>query len=168
MILTLILSFIIFAAMWPYFIILDVLNFKKPENMMEKHLPGRPARRTIGRKNGDVVKSIVAILFGYIVLCGVFYGLLSVSYFFNDYILIAIASAAGGMAVYMMTPFNKLVHAYVTAGQIGVIHLCCSLSSFTVWSAFLYRDTVATEKGILLITLVVGAMLVFSRKQVRG
>ncbi len=167
MIITLCIAVIIFASLWPYFIMLDILNFKKSDTMMESHLPGRPARRTIGRKNGDVIKSIVTILTGYIILCGTFYGLPSVRSVLSDHILISIVIGLSGFAVYMMTPSNRLAHAYATTGQIAVIHLCCSLSSFILWSALLHGNHVTIGKSILLLAMVAGSMLIFSRKQVR-
>lgn len=167
MILTLFFSIVIFASLWPYFVALDVMNFKKSDTMMEDHLPGRPARRTIGRKNGDVIKGILAILGCYIILCGTFYGLPSFRNVLSDNFMLMIVIGLSAYAFYMVTPHNRALHAYVTTGQIAVIHICCSLSSYTVWSAILHDNHVTIGTAIFLSTMVLGTMLIFSRKQVR-
>lgn len=168
MIITFIVACIIFALLLPYLTVLGILNFKKSENMMENHLPGRPARRTVGRKNADMIKSVSSILVFYIILCGTFYGLPSVRSVLSDHILIAIVIGLSAYATYMVTPSNRLAHAYATSGQIAVIHLCCSVSTFIIWSALLYENSISVGTSISLMVMVVGGMLVFSKKQERG
>lgn len=167
MIFTILIPILIFASLWPYFMVLDIINFKKPESMTEPHLPDRPARRTMGRKNSDVVKSIISILISYIILCAAFYGLPNYRSFLSDELLFVIVVAASGFAFWMVTPSNRALHAYLTTGQIAVIHLCCSLTAFIPISGLLYQNYISPWTSVLLLIIVVGAMLTFSKKQMR-
>jgi len=165
MILTLLVSLFLFLSLWPFFVWLDVMNFKKPENAMEDHLPGRPARRTIGRKNEDVLKSIFGIAIFYVMLCGALYGLPYLSYLISPFLILIGVTILSALAVYFVTPFNRLAHAYATTGQISVVHLCSSLSSFLLLSAILYQNYLTIEKAVIIVVMILGAMMMTSRKQ---
>lgn len=168
MILTLVFSILIFASLWPYFIALDVINFRKAENTLENHLPGRPARRTIGRKNSDVIKGIIAIFVCYIILSGTFYGLPYFRGFLGDTFLFIVVVGLSAYAFYIVTPSNRALHAYATAGQIAVIHMCSSVSSYTILSVFLHGNVWMVNQMMAISAMVLGIMFIFSRKQRRG
>lgn len=164
MILSLIFSFVMFASLWPYFMALGIFDFKKNSNEMETPLPGRPARRTVGRINDDMTKGIFAIFAGYIVFAGVFYGTINFSSLLPNMIL-SIACIIGVMvAIFMMTPSNRQCHAYSNLGHIVVIHLVCSISAFIVFSTFFYDDYLTINEMIALSVIILGSMLTFSRK----
>jgi len=165
MILTMLISLLLFLSLWPFFIWLDVMNFKKSENAMEDHLPGRPARRTVGRKNEDVLKSIFGIVIFYVILCSSIYGLPNLGYLISPFLILIGVTVLSGLAVYFVTPFNRLAHAYATMGQISVIHLCSSLSVFLLTSAILHQNYLTIEKAVTVLVMVLGAMMITSRKQ---
>lgn len=157
-------SLVLYMALWPYFIALGVMNFRKDPNAMEDHLPGRPARRTIGRKNDDVSKALFYILVGYAVISLSLYGLLDYKDFLPDYALRAIAFCGFAVAMIVFSPANRLMHAYVTMGHIAVSHIICSLATFVgvVTVIYGYRITMADFLGLGSICL--GAMLIFFAK----
>lgn len=165
MILTLFFALVVFASLWPYLSYMGVLNFKKSEHMMEEHLPGRPARRTIGRKNEDVMKVIMGIMTCYIILCGALYATPDIRSLVTDFIMLIIVVVLSAFALYMVTPFNRLSHAYATMGQISIIHLCCSLSAFITWLALLHGNYLDLIDIAGLVALIIGAMLIVSKRQ---
>ena len=165
MIITLLFGLGVFASLWPYLGIMGALNFKKSENAMEEHLPGRPARRTIGRKNEDIMKAIFGILMFHVILCGALYGMPELRQFMNDGVMIGFVLLLCGWAVYNVTSYNRMAHAYVTTGQLSIMHLCCSLCAFIAWSVFLHGNYFGFDRILALFVLIIGAMLIVSRKQ---
>lgn len=151
------------VSLWGYFALVGVMDFKKDPNAMEDHLPGRPARRTIGRKNDDMSKSITYIFVGYCVFCMSLYGLLDYKDFLFDIGLGLIGFLGFCIAMFLFSPANRLAHAYVNLGQIGVIHLVCALSSFFILSTVLYGHALSMQNAISLTVMIVGAMLCFSK-----
>ena len=145
---------------------LGVMNFSKDEHVMEDQLPGRPARRTIGRKNGDMAQVILKILGAHLILCGAFYGLPDFRNYLGDAILMIGVAVVVGIAFFVVTPANRLGHAYAISGQLAVIHLCCGLSAFTLIGYFLHGNEVTRETMILLFAVAIGTMLIFSKSQI--
>lgn len=154
-------SLVLYMALWPYFIALGVMNFRKDPNAMEDHLPGRPARRTIGRKNDDVSKALFYILVGYIVIGLSLYALLDYKDFLPDYALRAIAFFGLAVGMIVFSPANRLMHAYVTMGQIAVSHLICSLATFVAVITVVYGYRITMDDFMGLAAICLGAMLVF-------
>lgn len=161
---TLVFSVLIVIALWPFFIWLGVMNFSKDPNTMEEHLPGRPARRTIGRKNEDVSKSIAYIFLGYLLVTASLYGLLN----YKDYVPVTVLVMVGCFGVliafFLFSPANRLTHAYADLGHIAVVHLACGLAAGIIVTALIYGYTlVPRDMGALAVTIL-GAMMVFSRR----
>ena len=161
---TILFAVVIFALLWPFFIYLDVMNFTKDPSTMEKHLPGRPARRTIGRKNEDVSKSIGYIFVGHALICGAFFAFLNFNDLLPDGALIALAWAAMAIAMFLFSPANRMMHAYSNLGHIAVVHLVCMLSTFIIVISFVYDVKVNIEQAGYLFLMAVGAMMIFSGK----
>ena len=158
---TLLFVLVLYFSLWGYFIALRVMDFKKDPNSMEDHLPGRPARRTIGRKNDDVSKGLGVILVGYFLVSIALYGLLD----YKDLIpvfMIQVAAFAGlGLSMFLFSYANRLLHAYVTLGQIAVVHVVCATAAFMCVAMILYRYTVSLSEFLTLAMMCVGAMLSF-------
>lgn len=161
MIETLLCVLVLYFSLWGYFIVLGVMNFKKDPNSMEAHLPGRPARRTIGRKNDDVSKGLGVILIGYFLVSVALYGLLD----YKDLIpifMIQLAAFAGlGLSMFLFCYANRLLHAYVTLGQIAVIHVICGMAAFMCVVMVLYGYSVALPDFVAISVMCLGAMLSF-------
>lgn len=164
MIETLLFSLVLFASLWGYFVVLDVMNFTKDPNAMEEHLDGRPARRTIGRKNEDVSKSLFYIYAGYLVLCAGIYGLLDYKDLLSQATLVAVAWFCSVLSMFLFSPANRLMHAYSTLGHISTVHLTCALSAFLVLASVLYGYKVTADHAISMTGMIIGAMLIWSRK----
>lgn len=164
MILSLLFALGLVASLWLYFIRLDIMNFKKNQNDLETPLPGRPARRTIGRINDDIAKGIMTIFAGYIVFALMLYGALNFADLLPINTLAMLACLGMGAAVFIMSPSNRQLHAYAALGHIAVIHLVTSLAAFIGFVAVFYKDYLKMEEMGALTFMVIGAMLVFSRK----
>ena len=164
MLFTLLFSAGLFLSLWPYLVMLGVFDFKKNPNTMEKPLPDRPARRTIGRKNEDVAKVISVILFFHFILYGAFYGLIEIQYLLPDALILLIVGVVGATMFYVVTPANRMGHAYLTFGQIAIIHFICSFVAFTVLSLFLYGNHVSFERMMDIGLFVLAAMMIFSKR----
>jgi len=152
------------GVLWFYLIILKILDFTSSRNLMEKQLPNRPARRTIGRVNDDVIKSIMSILLSYFLIFAVFY--------LGDYlgsiiygtVLNAIGVAFVIMSLYLMSPANRRLNAYCNTGHIAVIHFICALSvALPVLSLSQSGFINIMHYGYLSVT-VAGVMLFFFKK----
>ncbi len=163
MILTLLFSAGLFFALWPYFIFLGVLDFKRNQTVMEKPLSDRPARRTIGRKNEDIIKVLSAILFFHFVLYGAFYGMVEMKNLLTHSILLIILGVLGAVMFYSVIVANRLGNAYLSIGQLSVIHFICSFVAFSTLSLFIYDNHVSIERMYIIAALVLGAMLMFSK-----
>lgn len=153
-----------YVLLWPYFVALGVMNFKKDPNAMEDHLPGRPARRTIGRKNDDMSKAIVYILFGYVMVILSFYGLLDLKDFLPSFALGLVGFTGLVIAMFLFSPANRLAHAYVTLGHIAVIHLICSICAGLLIVTIQYGYAMTLDHFIGLASIEIGAMLCFLSK----
>lgn len=163
MIETIAFSIILLISLWPFFIYLDVMNFRKDPNAMETPLPGRPARRTIGRKNEDVSKAIAYIFLGYCLVVGGLYGLLNYKDLLPTAFLILVGCAAFGVAFFLFSPANRLSHAYIDLGHLAVIHLVCSMAAFNIIAAVIYGYRLGVPDVCSIIVMIIGAMMVFSR-----
>lgn len=155
---------VIFGLIWPYFIYLDILNFQKDPNVMEAQLPGRPARRTIGRKNEDVSKAIAYIFVGYAVVNIAFYGVLDYQDLLPSYSLVFVGWLAMAIAMFMFSPANRALHAYADLGHITVVHYACGLSTFIILIAVVYGYSMELSKAGYLFLSIVGAMLIYNQK----
>lgn len=164
MILSLAFAFGIFVLLWPYFVVLHVMDFNKNPETKEPQLQGRPARRTVGRINSDVAKTIYAVYGFYIVLCGAFYGTPELRGTIPDTALLFIITGLSAFGFYFVEKANRRAYAYLTMGQIVVIHLCCSVSSFAAFNYFVHGNEIQIETSLALVGLAVGMMLIFSRK----
>ena len=164
MIETLLFILLLYFSLWGYFVALGVMNFKKDPNSMEDHLPGRPARRTIGRKNDDVSKGLGVILIGYFFVSVALYGLLD----FKDLvpvIMIQCAAFVGlGIAMFLFSYANRLLHAYIALGQVAVIHLVCAMVAFMCIVTIFYSYSFAFSDYCLIALMCFGAMLSFYSK----
>ena len=161
---TLLFSIFIFALLWPFFMYLDVMNFRKDPNAMEDHLPGRPARRTIGRKNEDMSKAIGYVFVGYILANGALYAFLNYSDLLPLAAYVAMAWLAYAVAMYLFSPANRLMHAYANLGHIAVVHLVATLCSFMILATFIYGYQPTLNDSLCILGCVVGAMMIFSAR----
>jgi len=164
MYLTIIFSILIFFSLWPYLSHLKILNFRDSPTLGERALSDRPARRTIGRQNEDVLKSITAILTAYTILFFTFYTVPELRYSTNDVVVMTLVTILSAVAFYIMTPANRIIHAYVRIGHIATIHFVTGISTFTSLSAILHGNYLEMNRMILIVVLIIGAMLVFSYK----
>jgi uncharacterized protein (DUF486 family) len=163
MIETLLFAVLAFVSIWLYFMALGVMNFKKDPNAMEDHLPGRPARRTIGRKNDDMAKSITYIFVGHAIFSACIYGLLDYKDFLFEMGIGFIAFGGLALSMFLFSPANRLAHAYVNLGQIAVIHFISALSAFLLLGLVLYRYTLSMDEAVSLAIMMVGAMMCFGK-----
>ncbi len=164
MLFTLLFAAGLFLSLWPYFVVMGVFDFQCNPNTKEKKLPDRPARRTIGRKNEDVAKVISTILAFHFILYGAFYGLIEIQHLMPDALILLIIAVIGAAMFYTVTPANRMGHAYLSSGQIAIIHFICSFVAFTVLSLFIYDNVVSTEKMLYIGAFVLSTMLIFSKK----
>lgn len=171
MILTIGFSIVLFLSLWAYFMFVGVMNFSKNPDHLETPLPGRPARRTIGRINSDVEKSIFSILVGHAVFILSFYGALEYIHLLPDFAVTGLVIFGGIAMAVVMTPANRRAHAYMNIGQIAVIHVVCAVSVFCVLGALLNdRYLNFFEMGSIAM-IVFGAMMTYSRliyREVKG
>ncbi len=163
MILTIGFSIVLFLSLWAYFMFVGVMNFAQNPDNLETPLPGRPARRTIGRINSDVEKSIWAILSSHAVFVFTLYGTLEYSTLLPSFILTLIVLLGGVVMMFMVTPANRRAHAYMNIGQITIIHMVSSLSIFlTIGAIFNEKYLNYQEMGAVSL-IIVGAMMTYSR-----
>lgn len=163
MIETIVFSVILLISLWPFFIYLGVMNFRKDPNAMETPLPGRPARRTIGRKNEDVSKAIAYIFLGYCLVVGGLYGLLNYKDLLPVTALVIIGCIAFGLAFFLFSPANRLSHAYIDLGHLAVVHLVCSMVAFNIIISVIYGYKAEYSHMAFWTVTVIGAMMIFSR-----
>lgn len=164
MIETILISIFLFALLWPYFIYLDVMNFKKDPNTMEAHLPGRPARRTIGRKNEDVSKGIGYIFVGYSLINIAIYAFLDYQDLLPSFALGILGWVALAIAMFLFSPANRMMHAYADLGHIAVTHLVAGLSTFLIVIAVVYGYAFEGLQAVYIGLMVIGGMLIFSER----
>jgi len=164
MILSLVFAFGIFALLWPYFIAIRAMDFNKNSETMEPRLQGRPARRTIGRINSDISVTIYTVYAFYTVLCVAFYATPEFRGVISDAVLLIIVIALSAFAFYFVEMANRKAYAYITMGQIAVIHLCCSVSSFIAFNYLVHGNDIILQNGLAVVGLAIGLMLIFSRK----
>jgi uncharacterized protein (DUF486 family) len=164
MIETILLGIFIFALIWPYFVYLDVLNFKKDPNIMETQLPGRPARRTIGRKNEDVSKAIAYVFVGYALTNISFYGLLDYQDLLPSYTLPILGWVGLAMAMFLFSPANRTLHAYANLGHIAIVHFICSITAFLFLASIVYNYQIELMNSIYFLLTVVATMFIFNEK----
>jgi hypothetical protein len=164
MILSVVFSLLLVCSLWPYLAMLSIINLKKHRNEMETPLPGRPARRTIGRINDDMSRGILSIYAGYIVFTVAFYGTLNFSGLVSDTTLMGVCIVALAVVMFIVSPYNRQCHAYANLGHIIVIHLVTSLSAMIGFMALFYGAYAdfAMMGGVC--AMVLGAMCMFSRK----
>lgn len=155
---------ILYLSLWVYFSMLDVMNFKKDPNEMEEHLPGRPARRTIGRKNDDVSKSLLYVLVAYAVVVIALYGVLDYKDFLPGIGLSIVACVGLSFSMFLFSPANRLIHAYVRLGHIAVVHIVCGFAAFVAMSSVVYGYTLTMDQAINIAIINLGAMLCFGYK----
>ncbi|PCI00999.1 MAG: hypothetical protein COB76_02345 [Alphaproteobacteria bacterium] len=155
---------VLYLSLWMYFSMLDVMNFKKDPNEMEEHLPGRPARRTIGRKNDDVSKSLLYILVGHMIVATSLYGVLDYKDFLPTFGVSVIACAGLAFSMSLFSPANRLIHAYVNLGHIAVTHVLCGFCAFIAMAAIFYGYTLEMNQAVSIGMMSVGVMLCFGAK----
>lgn len=160
---TIVFSIVLIIALWPYFISLEVMNFKKDPNAMETPLPGRPARRTVARKNEDVSKAIAYIFLGYGLIVMGLYAFLNFKDLLPTSMLVIIGCAAFFVSFFLFSPANRLSHAYIDLGHLAVVHLVCGFSVFNIVSSLIYGYALTPFDMGVIATMVFGAMLTFSR-----
>jgi hypothetical protein len=157
-------SILLFALLWPFFIYLGVMNFSKDPNTMEDHLPGRPARRTIGRKNEDVSKSIGYIFVGHALVSIALFALLDFSDLLPGLALTVIAWVAMAVAMFTFSPANRMIHAYANLGHIAVVHLVCMVATFLLVVSIVFGVTINPEQATYIFLMALGGMMTFSGK----
>jgi uncharacterized protein (DUF486 family) len=163
MILTIGFSIVLFLSIWAYFMFVGVMNYTKNQDNLETPLPGRPARRTIGRINSDVEKSIFAIFVSYVVFIMAFYGTLEYSRLLPEFVMTLVVLIGGGFMTFLMTPANRRAHAYMNIGQISVIHVVSSLSVFFTLEAVLNERYLSFNEMGSISLIVLGVMMTYSR-----
>jgi len=163
MIITIAFSILLLLSLWPFFIYLGVMNFRKDPNAMETPLPGRPARRTIGRKNEDVSRAIAYIFLGYCLVIGGLYSLLNFKDLLPMAALVVIGCIAFFLAFFLFAPANRLSHAYIDAGHLAVVHLVSTMVAFNIIASIIYSYRATPSYMGFLTMVVVGAMMIFSR-----
>ena len=163
MITTIIFSSLLFLALWPYFVFVGALDFKRNPNTIEKQLSDRPARRTIGRKNEDIVKILTAILFFHFLLYGAYYTVIEFRTLLGQVGMFSVLAVLGAATFYTVSKANRLGNAYLSVGQLAVVHFVCAFVAFTVLSLFLYDNEVSVENMKYIAGIVIGAMLMFSK-----
>lgn len=164
MIETILYAVALLVSLWGYFSFIGGMNFRKDPNAMEEHLPGRPARRTIGRKNEDISKAIIYIFSGYLVVCATIYGLLDYKDLLSVTILVLCSTVAFALTMGLFSPANRSLHAYVDLGGIAVTHFICSISAFLLIVSFFYGYSLDFKTGLGLSTMSLGAMMVWGVK----
>lgn len=168
MIITLIFAVLLVIALWPYFALINVFDFKRNPGEMEKKIDGLPSRRTILRKNTDVAKAISGIVVAQFILNCAFYLTPELRPFLSNFALVLIVVIASGLALYIMTPANRMAHAYMTMGQILIIHVVSGLSIFYVLSALVYGNYLDWADVVKIGIFILGAMIMFSGQPKRG
>ena len=168
MIITLLFSALLVIILWPYFALINVFDFKRNPGEMEKKIDGRPARRTILRKNTDVAKAISGIVVAQFILNCAFYLTPELRSFLSNFALVSMVVIAAGLALYIMTPANRMAHAYMTMGQILIIHVVSGLSIFYVLSAVAYGNYLDWADVVKISVFIIGAMIMFSGQPRRG
>jgi len=154
----------LFLSLWPYFIYLGAFEFKNNPNTPETPLDGRPSRRTIGRKNEDMMKAIFTITAFYILFYFLFYWGINDRFLLGQALLLLVIAGGGVMSFYSVALSNRLVHAYLSLGQITVIHLVCGVSVFIALSVVFSGFALSVPQMQALAALVIGAMLMFSKR----
>jgi hypothetical protein len=163
MILSLVFAIALFALLWPYLSWVSILDFKHDPSDMESHLPGRPARRTIGRINDDVTKGLFTIFGGYLVICAALYGGLSLLNYFPFAGYLFLSSVAFIAAIFSISPATRQCHAYMSLGHLSVIHVVSSIAACIACMAVFHHDFISLKESIGIVALVFGGMLIFSR-----
>ncbi len=163
MILTIGFSIFLFLSLWAYFMFVGVMNFTQNLDNLEIPLPGRPARRTIGRINSDVEKSIWAILLPHAIFVLTFYGMLEYSQLLSDVLMAVLVVIGGVVVIFVMTPANRRAHAYMNIGQITIIHMVSSLSIFLTIGAIFNDKYLSYQEMGAFSLIILGAMMTYSR-----
>ena len=163
MILTIGFSIVLFLSLWAYFMFVGVMNFTQNPDNLETPLPGRPARRTIGRINSDVEKSIWAILSSHAVFVFTLYGTLEYATLLPSFLMTLITLLGGVVMMFMVTPANRRAHAYMNIGQITVIHMVSSLSIFLMVGAVFNEKYLNYQEMGAISLIIMGAMMTYSR-----
>lgn len=162
MIITLLFSAFLLAILWPYFALINVFDFQRNPGEMEKKIDGRPARRTVLRKNTDVAKAISGIVVAQFILNCAFYLTPVLRDFLSNFSIVSLVVILSAVALFITTPANRMAHAYMSMGQILIIHLACGLSIFYALSAIAYGNYLEWKDIAQISLFVTGAMIMFS------
>ena len=164
MILTFLFSLGLLGFLVLYFVLVGALDFKSNPMSMEKKMSGTPSRRTVHRKNTDIVTFASKILGGYIVLNLTFYVLPDFrAYLFTNTVMVILVCLIAGGVFYVLPLINRATYAYLGTGHIMLIHVVCALSTFLSINAFFYDVYPPAQDILLLAGFVLSVSAVFLR-----
>jgi len=163
MILSLIVAFVLLLTLWPYFAYLNVIVFQKNTSSIEPKMKGRPNRRTVGRRNDDVTKAILAIFSGYILICIGFYVIPDYERILQGEMDVILKMIAIALGVFLISPVCRSANAYIELCHIAVIHVVVSISAAIAISGFFYGFSISINQIGAVGLIALGAMLTFSR-----
>jgi uncharacterized protein (DUF486 family) len=162
MILTCLFSILLFASLWPYFIAIGLLKLKYEPNEREPKIIGRPNRRSVHRKNSDIVKCATSIFGAYIIFNAVLYGIPDLRGLIPTDAIIAIVVIILAFVFATLPIVNRYGHAYLGTGQLMVVHAVSAISTFHIFYAVIYDNFLSFQHMGAIALTIFGLMVMFS------